>query len=240
MDICRCTICGIINKNPIVHTLFTKIPCVTTDQKVLDPEKPNIQTVADNQLISCCWYMRKSKRINYKMLSETGEKEEKADGQPEEVETVEVGEISNLLRSISISEDISEGLDQNGEEDDMEEQWIDAIKVELSTIADDTEDLIDENEIDESSTTSEVDCKISKIEELRIYYRKLHNELKILSGASYEELYGRYKERQLSSMKDYIKKGNNLKKYAAAKKSEADIKVNISKAISEMFLQGQF
>ena len=41
-------------------------------------------------------------------------------------------------------------------------------------------------------------------------------------------------------MKDYIKKGNNLKKYAAAKKSEADIKVNISKAISEMFLQGQF
>ena len=168
------------------------------------------------------------------------ENEEKVDCQPEEVETVEVGEISNLLRSISISEDISEGLDQNGEEDNMDEQWIDAIKVELSTIADDTEDLIDENEIDESSTTSEVDCKISKIEELRIYYRKLHNELKILSGASYEELYGRYKERQLSSMKDYIKKGNNLKKYAAAKKSEADIKVNISKAISEMFLQGQF
>ena len=37
-------------------------------------------------------------------------------------------------------------------------------------------------------------------------------------------------------MKDYIKKGNNLKKYAAAKKSEADVKVNISKARSEMFL----
>ena len=151
------------------------------------------------------------------MLSETGEKEEKVDGQPEEVETVEVGEISNLLRSTSISEDISEGLDQNGEEDNMDEQWIDAIRVALSTIADDTEDLIDENEIDENSTTSEVDCKISKIEELRIYYRKLHNEFKILSEASYEELYGRDKGRQLSSMKDYIKKGNNLKKYAAAK-----------------------
>ena len=60
--------------------------------------------------------------------------------------------------------------------------------------------------------------------------------MKILSEASYEELYGRDKERQLSLMKDYIKKGNNLKKYAAAKKSEADIKVNISKARSEMFL----
>ena len=37
-------------------------------------------------------------------------------------------------------------------------------------------------------------------------------------------------------MKDYIKKGNNLKKYAAAKNSEADIKVNILKVRSEMFL----
>ena len=37
-------------------------------------------------------------------------------------------------------------------------------------------------------------------------------------------------------MKDYIKKGNNLKEYAAAKKLEADIKVKISKARSEMFL----
>ena len=42
--------------------------------------------------------------------------------------------------------------------------------------------------------------------------------------------------RQLSLIKDYIKKGNNLKKYSAAKKSEADVKVNISKARSEMFL----
>ena len=57
-----------------------------------------------------------------------------------------------------------------------------------------------------------------------------------MSEASYEELYGRDKERQLSSMKDYNKKGNNLKKYAAAKNSEADIKVNISKTRSEMFL----
>ena len=117
----------------------------------------------------------------------------------------------------------------------MDKQRIDAIRVELSIIADDIEYFIDENEIDENST-SEVDCKISKIEELRTSYRKLHNELKILSEASYEELYERDKERQLSLMKDYIKKGNNLKKYAAAKKSEADIKVNISKARSEMFL----
>ena len=127
--------------------------------------------------------MRRSKRINYKVFSETGEKEEKVDGQPEEVGTVEVGEISNLLRSIRISGDISEGLDQIGG-DHMDKQRIHAIRVELSTIADDIQDFIDENEIDENSTTSEVDCKISKTEELRTSYIKLHNELKILSEAS--------------------------------------------------------
>ena len=33
-----------------------------------------------------------------------------------------------------------------------------------------------------------------------------------------------------------MKSGNNLKKYVATEKSETDIKVNIQKAISEMFL----
>ena len=68
------------------------------------------------------------------MFSETGEKEEKVDGQPEEAEIVEVGEVSNLLRSISISGDISEGLDQIGEGDNMDKQRIDVISGELSTI----------------------------------------------------------------------------------------------------------
>ena len=112
----------------------------------------------------------------------------------------------------------------------MDKQRIDTIRVELSTIANDIEDFIDKNEIVENSTTSEVDCKISKIEELRTSYRKLHNELNILSEASYEELYGRDKERQLSLIKDYIEKGNNLAKHAAAKKSEAYIKVEYIKS----------
>ena len=30
---------------------FTRIPCVTIDQKVLGPEKPNIQIAADNQSV---------------------------------------------------------------------------------------------------------------------------------------------------------------------------------------------
>ena len=107
--------------------------------------------------------MIRSNRISYKVFSETGEKEEKVDGQPEEVGNVEIGEISKLLRSIRISGDISEGLDQIGEGDNMDKQRIDAIRVELSTIPDYIEDFMDENEIDENSTTSEVDYKIAKL-----------------------------------------------------------------------------
>ena len=57
-----------------------------------------------------------------------------------------------------------------------------------------------------------------------------------MTGASYKELCERDRERPLSSMKDYIKNRNNLKKYASAKKSEADIKVKVSEAKPEMFL----
>ena len=49
----------------------------------------------------------------------------------------------------------------------MDKQRVDVISVEISIIADDIEDFIDENEIDENSTKSEVDCKICKIEELK-------------------------------------------------------------------------
>ena len=121
------------------------------------------QQIINQSVVADTWEDQRGSML----LSEIGEKEEKVDGQPEEVENVEIGEISNLLRSISISGDISEGLDQTGEGDNMDKQRIDAIRVELSTIADDIEDFIDENEIDENSTTSEVDCKISKIEDLR-------------------------------------------------------------------------
>ena len=70
----------------------------------------------------------------------------------------------------------------------MDKQRVDVISVEISTIADDIEDFIDENEIDENSTKSEADCKISNIEELKKSYWKIHTELKILFEASYEEL----------------------------------------------------
>ena len=41
----------------------------------------------------------------------------------------------------------------------MDKQRCDAIRVEVSIIADGIEDFIDENKIDENSTSSEVDWK---------------------------------------------------------------------------------
>ena len=70
----------------------------------------------------------------------------------------------------------------------MDKQRVDVISVEISTIADDIEDFIDENEIDENTTKSKVDYKISNIEELKKSYRKIDTELKISFEASYEEL----------------------------------------------------
>ena len=106
------------------------------------------------------------------MFSETGKKEEKVDGQPEEVETV-----CRSWWNIKSTEKYKYlwRYKQSREGHHMDNQRIDAIRVRLSTIADDIKDFIDENEVDENLTTSEVDCKICKIEELRASYRKLYN-----------------------------------------------------------------
>ena len=77
--------------------LVLKTPCETTEQNFSSPKNRKFHTAADNQLICCCWYLARSKRINYKVLSETGEKERKVNGEAGDVEDVEVGEISNLL-----------------------------------------------------------------------------------------------------------------------------------------------
>ena len=48
--------------------------------------------------------------MNYKVLVEIGEMEEKVDGKLEKVKAVEIDQISNLLKITSISKDISERL----------------------------------------------------------------------------------------------------------------------------------
>ena len=143
--------------------------------------------------------MRRSKRLDYKKLSETGEKIQK-EVEVEEVqqEVVEeqgekVAELSNLLRSISISED----LQLMSREAEMEKEKIDALAIDESTIADNIADYIDENEVEDATSISEIEGKINKIEQLRTSYRKKHKELKLMYGEVYEKDH----DKKLSSLK---------------------------------------
>ena len=107
--------------------------------------------------------------------SETGDRIEVAENQ-EQQEVEEVAEISALLRSISISEE----LEHLHQEKNIEKQRIDSLKVDEFTLAEDIADYIDENDVGNSSTVDEIDSKISRVEQLRTSYRRLHNELKII------------------------------------------------------------
>ena len=119
-----------------------------------------------------------------------------------------VAELSNLLRSISISEN----LQMMSSEADMEKEKIDALEIDESTIAEDIEDYIDENEVDDATSIGEIDVKINKMEEFRTLYRKKHKELKLILGSKYGEAYGDDYDRKLRSVKEYIKKANHFKK----------------------------
>ena len=147
----------------------------------------------------------------------------------------EVSKLSNLLRSISVSED----LELVSSEENMSQEKIDALSIEESTIADGISNFIDENQVEDMLDASEIDNKISKLEELRTGYRGKHKELKILSGISYEDLYGRGVEKTLMMVKEYIRDANSFKNKLAEKKSLTDLKAQESKRRSKLFLEDE-
>ena len=57
----------------------------------------------------------------------------------------------------------------------------------LLTLAEDIADYIDEIDVGNSSTMEEIDRKISRVEQLRTSYRRLHNELTITLQDRYPE-----------------------------------------------------
>ena len=148
--------------------------------------------------------MRNRKRINYKVVSETGDRTEVVKNQ-EQQEIEEVGEISTLLRSISISEELQHlhMTETILHEDNMEKQRIDSLKVDEFTLAEDIADYIDEIDVGNSSTMEEIDSKISRVEQLRTSCRRLHNELTITLQDRYPEEYEENYEKKLQN--NYIK-----------------------------------
>ena len=130
---------------------------------------------------------RSKKRLDYKKLGETGKRTEKQLKGEEEADrdnTGEVSKLSNLLKSISISED----LQLVSSEENMSQETIHALSIEKLTIAGDISNFIDENQVEDMLEVSEIDNKIGKLEELRTGYRRQYKELKILKGISYEDL----------------------------------------------------
>ena len=112
--------------------------------------------------------MRRSKRLDCKLLNETGEKVEK-----QEVESNQIEEVSNLFRTISISKD----LQSLNIKESLAKQKADALVIDEATIGEDIDDYIDENNNAENVlSTEEVDEKIQRIEELRTAYRRKHIE----------------------------------------------------------------
>ena len=108
------------------------------------------------------------------MLSETGDRTEVLENQ-EQQEKEEVAVISTLLRNISINEEL-EDLNQ---EENMEKQRINSLKVDEFTLAENVAGYIDENNVGDSSAMEEIDSKISRTKQLRNSYWRLHIKLKI-------------------------------------------------------------
>ena len=75
-----------------------------------------------------------------------------------------VPKLSNLLKSIPISEDLQLVSSEN---QNMSQETIDALSIEESTIADDISDFTNENQVEDMLDASKIDSKIRKLEELR-------------------------------------------------------------------------
>ena len=101
--------------------------------------------------------------MDYKQLNETVEKVEK-----EEVEGNQIEEVSNLFRTLSISED----LQSLNVEEGMDKQKAEALVIDGATIVEGIYDYIDENNVDNVLSVEEVDEKIQRIEEFRTAYRR--------------------------------------------------------------------
>ena len=87
------------------------------------------------------------------------------------------------------------------------------LMLEESVIKDDIKDMIDENPIsDIDESTEDLDSAISKIEDLRTKYRRVHKELLQSLGDEYENSYGKIYETFIDGIKGYIKSAKGAKK----------------------------
>ena len=114
---------------------------------------------------------------------------------------IDVQEISNLLHNFNILSPFST----------MDQEKISQLQTEQATSADDINDFLDENNLDDNiSDIEDIESCISRIEQLRSKYRRTHKDLPKLSN-NYEINYGKEFLETITSIKCYIKEANGRK-----------------------------
>ena len=126
---------------------------------------------------------------------------------------IDVQEISNLLHNFNILSPFST----------MDQEKISQLQTEQATSADDINDFLDENNLDDNiSDIEDIESCISRIEQLRSKYRRTHKDLSKLSD-NYEINYGKEFLETIASIKCYIKEANRRKGTIQQLQKEADV-----------------
>ena len=128
----------------------------------------------------------------------------------------------NLQKLAFFNEHVLQSLHQ---EDNMEKQRINFLEVDEFTLAENITDYTDETDISNSGTMEEFDSKISRIEQLRTSYRRLHNQLKITLQDRYTEEYEEGYERKLQTMKNSIENVQSSKKDMPERRSKPGVEI---------------
>ena len=140
--------------------------------------------------------MKRTSRIDYKILSTIGER------------------IPKILETENIDEPIYSHT--------MTQERINELSINESVISDLIGDFIDENELSNLNEVTEVNIRIENIKDLRTKYRYIHTELKLLVD-EYDEKYEKRVLANLQTIKSFIKEANDKKKYLQMKcKEEKD------------------
>ena len=126
---------------------------------------------------------------------------------------IDVQEISNLLNNFNILSPFST----------MDQEKISQLQTEQATLADDINDFLDENNLDDNiSDIEDIESCISRNEQLRSKYRRTHKEVSKL-GDNYEINYGKEFLETITSIKCYMKEANRRKGMIRKLQKEADV-----------------
>ena len=142
---------------------------------------------------------RDKERIDYKILSETGDNISK-EANPSTTDnqtSPRILEVSNLLRNFSMTEEQIFG-------------HMNQVSVDQLILAADIRDVIDENTSDEIISINEIKSVFMKIEQLRTQYRNTHIQLQLYLKDDYEKSHRKqydayYQKSKLTSKNESVR-----------------------------------